>query len=45
MKERLFSEKGGGGNSVNEGFGKDFDRKGNSVKRYGPFSEPQGPEN
>ena len=31
-KKGLFSEKGGG-NSVNEGFGKDFYRKGNSVKR------------
>ena len=25
---------------MNEGFGKDFYRKGNSVKRFGPFSEP-----
>ena len=25
---------------MNEGFGKDFHRKGNSVKRSGPFSEP-----
>ena len=25
---------------MNEGFGKDFYRKGNSVKRSGPFSEP-----
>ena len=32
----FFSEKGGG-NSVNEGFGKDFYKKGNSVKRSGPF--------
>ena len=24
---------------MNEGFGKDFYRKGNSVKRSGPFSE------
>ena len=43
--EALFSEKKvgfsekGGGNSVNEGFGKDFYRKGNSVKRSGLFSE------
>ena len=35
----LFSEKDVG-NSVNEGFGKDFYRKGNSVRRSGPFSEP-----
>ena len=32
-----FSEKGGG-NSVNEEFGKDVYRKGNSVNRSGPFS-------
>ena len=38
-KNRVFSEKGGD-NSVNEGFRKDFCRKGNSVKRSGPFSEP-----
>ena len=25
---------------MNEGFGKDFYRKGNSVKRSGKFSEP-----
>ena len=37
--------KGGGGNSVNEGFGKDFYRKGNSVNRSGPFSEPLESEN
>ena len=37
VKKGVFSEKGGG-NSVNEGFGKDFYRKGNSVKRSGPFS-------
>ena len=43
-KEGFFSEKGGG-NSVNEGFGKDFYREGNSVKRFGPFSEPPDSEN
>ena len=49
--EALFSaEKGffseeGGGNSVNEGFGKDLYRKGNSVKRFGPFIEPPDSEN
>ena len=43
-KKRVFSEKGGG-NSVNEGFGKDFHRKGNSVKRSGPFNEPPDSEN
>ena len=42
--EALFSEKRGfqwegGRDSVNEGFGKDFYRKGNSVKRSGPLSE------
>ena len=36
VKKGVFSEKGGG-NSVNQGFGKDFYRKGNSVKRFGPF--------
>ena len=30
---------------MNEGFGKDFYRKGNSVKRSGPFSEPPDFEN
>ena len=34
----LFNDKGGG-NSVNQGFGKDFYRKGNSVKRFPPDSE------
>ena len=43
-EKRDFSEKGGG-NSVNEGFGKDFYRKGNSVKRFGPFTEPPDSEN
>ena len=43
-KKGVFSEKGGG-NSVNEGFGKDFYRKGNSVKRFGPFTEPPDSEN
>ena len=38
LKKRVFSEKGGG-NSVNEGFGKGFYRQGNSVKRSGPFNE------
>ena len=40
----FFSEKGGG-NSVNQGFGKDFYRKGNSVKRFGLFTEPPDSEN
>ena len=39
VKKRIFSEKGEG-NSVNQGFGKDLYRKGNSVKRFGPFTEP-----
>ena len=30
---------------MNEGLGKDFNRKGNSVKRSGPFSEPPDSEN
>ena len=38
VKKGVFSEKGGG-DSVNEGLGKDFYRKGNSVKRFRPFSE------
>ena len=42
-KKGGFSEKGGG-NSVNGGFGKDFYRKGNSVKRSRPFSEPPDSE-
>ena len=40
----FFSEKGGR-NSVNEGFGKDFYRKGNSVKRSGRFSKPPDSQN
>ena len=43
VKKGIFSEKGGG-NSVNQGFGKDFYRKGNSMKRSGPFSEPPDSE-
>ena len=43
-KKRFFSEKGGG-NSVKVGFGKDFYRKGNSMKRSRPFSEPLDSEN
>ena len=39
-KKGLFNEKGGGG-----GFGKDFYRKGNSVKRFRPFTEPPDSEN
>ena len=42
-KKGIFSEKGGG-NSVNQGFGKDFYRKGNSVKRSGRFREPPDSE-
>ena len=44
LKKGVFSEKGGG-NSVNEGLGKDFYRKGNSVKRFGPFTELPDSEN
>ena len=43
-KKGIFSEKGGG-TSVNQGFGKDFYRKGNSVKRFGRFTEPPDSEN
>ena len=42
VKKRAFQWKGG--NSVNGGFAKDFYRKGNSVKRSGPFSEPPDAE-
>ena len=42
-KKGFFSEKGGG-NSVNQGFGKDFYRKGNSVRRFRPFTEPPDSE-
>ena len=38
------SEKGGG-NSVNQGFGKDFYSKVNAVKRFGRFTEPPDSEN
>ena len=44
VKNGFFSEKGGG-NSVNEGFDKDFYRKGNSVKRFGPFTDTPDSEN
>ena len=44
VKKRGFQWKGGR-DSVNEGFGKDFYRKGNSVKRSGPFSESPDSEN
>ena len=48
--EALLSENKGfqrevGRDSVNEGFGKDFYRKGNSMKRSGPFSEPPDSDN
>ena len=44
-KKGVFSSEKGGGNSVNQGFGKDFYQRGNSVKRSGPFSEPPDSEN
>ena len=43
-RKGVFSEKGGG-NSVNEGFGKDLYRKGNSVNSFGPFTELTDSEN
>ena len=43
-EKRGFSVKRGGEQSVNGGFGKDFFRKGNSVKRSGPFGEPPDSE-
>ena len=44
VKKGIFSEKGGD-NSMKQGFRKDFYRKGNSVKRFGPFTEPPDSEN
>ena len=44
VKKKVFSEKGGS-NSVNWGFGKDFYRKSNSVRRSRRFSEPPDSEN
>ena len=44
-EEKGFLSERGGGNSVNQGFGKDFYRKGNSVKRFGPVTEPPDSEN
>ena len=45
VKKKVFFSEKGGGNSVNRGFGKDFYRKGNSVKKFGPFTEPPDSEN
>ena len=45
FSEKLFFVKRGGRHSVNEGVGKYFYRKGDSVKRSGPFSEPPDSEN
>ena len=42
--KKVLSEKGRG-NSVNQGLGKDFYRKGKSVKRFGPISESPDSEN
>ena len=44
VKKRAFQCKGGR-HSVNERFGQDFYRKGNSVKRSGPFGELPDSEN
>ena len=44
VKKGFLSEKGGS-NSVKEGLGKDFYRKGYSVKSFGPFTEPSDSEN
>ena len=44
QKRMWFFNEEGGRHSVNEGFGEDFYRKGNSVKRSGPFNEPQDSE-
>ena len=40
MTKGVFNEKGGG-NSVNQGLGKDFYRKGNSVKSSRPEMQPE----
>ena len=48
VKSKGFSVQKRGGNLVNEGCAKDFYRKlrkGNSVKRFGPLSEPLESEN
>ena len=45
VKKKGLSVKRGGGNSMNEGFGTDSYRKGNSVKRSAPFNEPPDSEN
>ena len=44
VKKGSFNWKGGR-HLVNEGFGENFYRKGNSVKRSRPFNEPLGSEN
>ena len=44
-KKKVFFSVKGGGNSVNEGFGEGLYKKGISVKRFGPFSEPPDSEN
>ena len=44
MRRSTSNEKGGR-QSVNEGFGRDFYRKCNSVKSSGPFTEPPDSEN
>ena len=45
VKKKGFSVKRGEGFGESGGFGKDFYRKGNSVKRSRPFSEPPDSEN
>ena len=45
VKTKGFFSEQRGGNSVKEGFGKDFHRKGNSVKRSMPFTELPDSEN
>ena len=45
VKKWVFFSEEGRGNSVTRGFSKDFCRKGNSVKRFGPFTEPPDSEN
>ena len=44
-EKKGFSVKRGQAIQLNEGLGKDFYRKGNSLKRFGPFTEPPDSEN
>ena len=45
QRKMVFFQCKGGCNSLNPGFGKDLYRNDNSVKRFGPFTEPPDSEN